>query len=118
MSANRRRWKNGKTWLWAHNVLPWLQGDELHRLRRSLEYFLLNNQIRKATRKHAWLRRGFRKALGAPIRWRIGRNRYSFPWELWVSRAVEKVVTRRSLLTGQKLSDVFRKCVEHTVSNS
>jgi len=89
----------------GHNVLPWLQGDELHRLRRSLEYFLLNNQIRKATRKHAWLRRGFRKALGMPIRWRIGRNRYSFPWELWVSRTVEKVVTRRSLLTGQKLSD-------------
>jgi anaerobic magnesium-protoporphyrin IX monomethyl ester cyclase len=89
----------------GHNVLPWLQGEELQRLRRSLEYFLLNNQIRKATRKHAWLRRGFRRALGVPIRWRIGRNRYSFPWELWVSRTVEKVVTRRSLLTGQKLSE-------------
>jgi len=89
----------------GRNVLPWLQGEELQRLRRSLEYFMLNNQIRKATRKHAWLRLGFRRALGVPIRWRIGRNRYSFPWELWVSRAVEKVVTRRSLLTGQKLSE-------------
>jgi radical SAM superfamily enzyme YgiQ (UPF0313 family) len=89
----------------GRNVLPWLQGEELNRLRRSLEYFLLNNQIRKATRKHAWLRRGFRRVLGVPIRWRIGRNRYSFPWELWVSRAVEKVVTRRSLLTGKKLSE-------------
>ena len=74
----------------GHNVLPWLQGEELKRLRRSLEYFLLNNQIRKATRKHAWLRRGFRRALGVPIRWRIGRNRYSFPWELWVSRQSKK----------------------------
>jgi hypothetical protein len=89
----------------GHNILPWLQGEELYRLRRSLEYFLLNNQIRKATRKHAWLRRGFRRALGVPIRWRISSNRYSFPWELWVSRAVEKVVTRRSLLTGKKLSE-------------
>jgi len=92
----------------GRNVLPWLQGEELNRLRRSLEYFLLNNQIRKATRKYAWLRRGFRRALGAPIRWRIGGNRYSFPWELWVSRAVEKAVTRRSLLTGQKLSERIR----------
>lgn len=85
------------------NVLPWLRGDELHRVQRSLEYFLLNNQIRKATKKAPWLRRGFRKVLGAPIRWRIGTNRYAFPWELWLSRAVEKVATRRSLLTGQVL---------------
>lgn len=89
----------------GRNILPWLQGEELNRLRRSLEYFLLNNQIRKATQKHAWLRRGFRRALGVPIRWRIGNNSYSFPWELWAARAVEKVVTRRSLLTGQKLSE-------------
>ncbi|MGA8272707.1 MAG: radical SAM protein [Candidatus Sulfotelmatobacter sp.] len=89
----------------GHNILPWLQGEELQRLRRSLEYFLLNNQIRKATQSKAWLRKRFRQILGAPIRWRIGKNRYSFPWELWVSRAAQRVVTRRSLLTGQKLSE-------------
>ncbi len=99
----------------GRNMLPWLQGEELRRLRRSLEYFLLNNQIRKATRKHAWLRRGFRRALGAPVRWRIGSNRYSFPWELWVSRTVERVVTRRSLLTGQKLSERIKKCADMEV---
>jgi anaerobic magnesium-protoporphyrin IX monomethyl ester cyclase len=86
------------------NVLPWLQGEELRRLRRSLEYFLLNNQIRKITKKIPWARRNVRRVLGAPIRWRIGNNRYSFPWELWVSRTLENVVTRRSLLTGQALS--------------
>jgi anaerobic magnesium-protoporphyrin IX monomethyl ester cyclase len=89
----------------GRNVLPWLQGEELRRLRRSLEYFLLNNQIRKATQNKAWLRERFRQALGAPIRWRIGKNRYSFPWELWVSRVAQRVVTRRSLLTGQKLAE-------------
>jgi anaerobic magnesium-protoporphyrin IX monomethyl ester cyclase len=89
----------------GHNVLPWLQGEDLYRLRRSLEYFLLNNQIRQVTKNSAWLRRGIRRALGAPIRWRIGSSRYSFPWELWVSRAAKKIVTRRSLLTGQKLSE-------------
>jgi radical SAM superfamily enzyme YgiQ (UPF0313 family) len=87
------------------NVLPWLRGEELGRVRRSLEYFLLNNQIRKATKKVPWLRRSFRRMLGAPIRWRIDRNRYSFPWELWLSRSVEKIVTRRSLLTGQALTE-------------
>ncbi|MGH9494681.1 MAG: B12-binding domain-containing radical SAM protein [Candidatus Sulfotelmatobacter sp.] len=87
------------------NVLPWLRGEELRRLQRSLEYFLLNNQIRKVTNKIPWARRGVRTLLGAPVRWRIGKSRYSFPWELWVSRTVEKVVTKRSLLTGQALAD-------------
>lgn len=86
------------------NVLPWLRGEELRKLRRSLEYFLLNNQIRKITKKIPWAKRGVRRILRAPVRWRIGKARYSFPWELWVSRTVEKVVTRRSLLTGQALA--------------
>ena len=85
------------------NVLPWLQGEDLRKLQRSLEYFLLNNQIRKMAKKYPWLRRNVRRMLGAPVRWRIGKNRYSFPWELFVARAVERVVTRRSLLTGQTL---------------
>jgi anaerobic magnesium-protoporphyrin IX monomethyl ester cyclase len=93
----------------GHNVLPWLQGEELRRLRRSLEYFLLNNQIRKATKSTPWLRKGVRRALGAPLRWRISKNRYSFPWELWVSRALERVTTRRSLLTGQQLSEKMQE---------
>jgi anaerobic magnesium-protoporphyrin IX monomethyl ester cyclase len=87
------------------NVLPWLRGEELRRLRRSLEYFLLNNQIRKVTKRIPWARRGVRRLLGAPVRWRIGKSRYSFPWELWLSRTVEKVVTRRSLLTGRALAE-------------
>jgi radical SAM superfamily enzyme YgiQ (UPF0313 family) len=86
------------------NSLPWLQGAELGRLRRMLQFFLLNNQIRKATKDRRLMRRGVRRMLGAPVRWRLRANRYSFPWELWVARSAEKVVARRSLLTGQALS--------------
>jgi len=86
------------------NVLPWLQGDGLRRLRRMLEFFLLNNQIRKATSDHPWLGRRFRRALGAPIRWRLRSSQFGFPWELWVAKTTERLVTRRSLLTGQPLS--------------
>jgi radical SAM superfamily enzyme YgiQ (UPF0313 family) len=93
----------------GHNVLPWLQGEELRRLRTSLEYFLLNNQLRKATKRAPWLRNGVRRALGAPLRWRISRNRYSFPWELWLARTMQRVTTRRSLLTGQKLSESMQE---------
>ena len=85
------------------NHLPWLQGEDLRRLRRMLEYFLLNNQIRQTTANMPWTQNGIRRALGAPLRWRLRNNQYAFPWELWVARATERLVTRRSLLTGQTL---------------
>jgi anaerobic magnesium-protoporphyrin IX monomethyl ester cyclase len=88
----------------GRNTLPWLQRKELDRLNRMLEYFLLNNQLRRATKDHPRLRTGIRRALGAPIRWRLRSNQYSFPWELWIGRKLEKVVKRRSLVTGQQLS--------------
>jgi radical SAM superfamily enzyme YgiQ (UPF0313 family) len=83
--------------------LPWLKGKELESLGRMLEFFLLNNQLRKATKNHPRLRDGVRRALGIPLRWRIRTKRYSFPWELWVGRKIERIVARRSLVTGQPL---------------
>ena len=87
----------------GRNTLPWLQGEELKKLWQMLEFFLLNNQLRKATKDHPRLRTGLRRALGAPLRWRLKTNKYFFPWELWVGRRLEKIVTRRSLVTGQPL---------------
>ena len=87
----------------GRNTLPWLQGKELERLDRMLEFFVLNNQLRKATKNHPRLRTGLRRVLGAPLRWRLRSNKYFFPWELWVGRKLEKIVTRRSLVTGQPL---------------
>ncbi len=93
---------------WAHvdlgsNHLPWLQGRELDRLKRMLEFFLLHNQIRKTAAGLPWIRRRLRSALGARLRWRLRRNEFGVPWELWLARATERLVTRRSLLTGQTL---------------
>ena len=85
------------------NHLPWLQGGELARLKRVLEFFLLHNQIRKATAGIPWIGRRLRRVLGTPVRWRLRSNKYAIPWELWVARGTERLVTRRSLLTGQSL---------------
>lgn len=86
------------------NILPWLQGKELERLQRMLEYFLLNSQIHHSRNKSfPLLRRGVRRIVQAPIRWRLRRSRYAFPWELWLARSTERLVLRRSLVTGQEL---------------
>jgi anaerobic magnesium-protoporphyrin IX monomethyl ester cyclase len=88
----------------GNNLLPWLQGEDLNRLRRMLEYFLLNNQMRRIQAGAPRLGRGFRRALGVPLRWRLRNNHYAFPWELWLARTTERLVTRRSLVTGRVLS--------------
>jgi anaerobic magnesium-protoporphyrin IX monomethyl ester cyclase len=86
------------------NVLPWLQGKELERLQRMLEYFLLNSQIHHSRSKSfPLLRRGVRRIVQAPIRWRLRQSHYAFPWELWLARSTERLVMRRSLVTGQEL---------------
>jgi anaerobic magnesium-protoporphyrin IX monomethyl ester cyclase len=85
------------------NLLPWLQGRELARLQRSLDYFLLSSEIYRNNGNHPLLRRSVRRIVRAPVRWRVRSNRYFFPWELWLARSTEKVAERRSLVTGQEL---------------
>ncbi len=93
----------------GRNILPWLHGEELKRLRVMLQFFLLNNQIRKATKGVPALRRGFRRMLGAPLRWRMRRNFFRVPLELAVARVAERIAMRRSLITGVPLSETMEE---------
>ena len=91
------------------NVLPWLRAVKncagcVEALNTSCSTTRFEKQRQRSPGRGECVRR----LLGAPVRWRIGKSRYSFPWELWVSRTVEKVVTRRSLLTGQPLCRAHR----------
>jgi radical SAM superfamily enzyme YgiQ (UPF0313 family) len=98
--------KNLREWMdmpLGANMLPWLKGRELARLERMLNYFLLNNQIHRHKKTPSILRRAVRFLVQTPIRWRLRSSRYSFPWELWLSNLSERIILRRSLVTGQEL---------------
>ncbi len=84
------------------NLLPWLRGRELARLDRMLEYFLLLNQVRHKSGAGN-LQKHIGRLISRPIRWRLDSCHFSFPWEIWLSRVSEYLVTRRSLVTGQPL---------------
>ncbi len=86
------------------NVLPWLTGRELDRMRRMLHYFLLNNQISNPKRKVSGAVRKLRRIVSKPLAWRIRNNKYSVPLELWLANWTSKVTARRSLFSGQELS--------------
>jgi hypothetical protein len=93
------------------NLLPWLQGSEYQRTKRMLSYFVLNHQLVKRRRRLPPLRRLMSKLVAAPLRWRLRHKYYRFPLELWMMRLRNRLVLRRSLLTGQSLGhDLERIC--------
>ncbi|HEY3930543.1 MAG TPA: radical SAM protein [Candidatus Koribacter sp.] len=85
------------------NVLPWLQGRDLARLQRMLSFFLLNSDLRKSKSKWTLGARAVRRIVRDPVRWRIRKSKFSFPWELWLARTTGGWTERRSLVTGERL---------------
>ncbi|HWE51874.1 MAG TPA: radical SAM protein [Bryobacteraceae bacterium] len=88
------------------NALPWLSGRPYETLQRGISYFLLNNQLTKARRKSKspafrWLAGLMR----GPLHWRLRTHSFGWPVELWLSMAKQWLVVKRSLLTGQALSN-------------
>jgi hypothetical protein len=84
------------------NLLPWLKGRELVRLERMLAYFLLLNQTRRS--RTSFMQKLTSCLVQTPIRWRLDSSFFSFPWEIWLAQLSERIVRRRSLVTGQALS--------------
>lgn len=86
-------------------MLPWLQGGNLARFNRMLDYFLVEGEMIRANRKSKipFLKALIGAILGKPVRWRIDHGKYSFPWELWLANVADNLVRRRSLIDGREL---------------
>lgn len=85
--------------------LPWLRGKPFGRLRRDIEYFLLANELNKASwRTRSAVARRMLRLLRRPLHWRLRHYFFALPWELGLSMARKWLTVRRSLLTGQPLS--------------
>lgn len=85
------------------NVLPWLRGTELRRLERMLNYFMINNTIRKTMQRTTIAGRYLNALLSVPMNWRLRSRVFFFPWEVWLARATDRLVSKRSLITGVPL---------------
>jgi hypothetical protein len=76
--------------------LPWLEGGTNERLEREIEYFVLGAQAAKR-------KRGLAEILRLVIDWRMQKNCFAWPVELWIAHRRRNLVMRRSLLTGRPL---------------
>jgi len=96
----------------GQSSLPWLLGSSFRRLQRSVRYFLLDNEINRIRRKsHSALWRWLLQAVRKPLHWRLRHAFFHMPLELWISLAKQRLVVRRSLLTGQPLATELSKAV-------
>ncbi|MGA2181418.1 MAG: radical SAM protein [Bryobacteraceae bacterium] len=94
----------------GQSSLPWLQGTSFARLQRSVRYFLLDNQLNRMRRDCRWsVLRWLLRALRKPLHWRLRHAFFELPLELWISMANQRLVVRRSLLTGQALTTELAK---------
>jgi radical SAM superfamily enzyme YgiQ (UPF0313 family) len=92
------------------NNLPWLRGKSFDILQRSISYLLLNNEINKAHRKsRSVAMQSALSLLCKPLHWRLRNHFFGCPVELKVSMARRWMVMRRSLLTGQPLSQTLSR---------
>jgi len=87
----------------GHHPLPWLNGAEYRKVRRTIAFFILNNAIAKAGRSHNLppARRSLLYALRRPLRWRLKHGFFGWPVELWLGKRASSPL---SLLTGQVLN--------------
>jgi radical SAM superfamily enzyme YgiQ (UPF0313 family) len=84
--------------------LPWLSAEDSAGLTRSMSYFMLSNQLTKASSGMAsGLGKQVIRLLQKPLHWRLKHNIFSMPVELWLSMAKHWLIVRRSLLTGTPL---------------
>lgn len=89
----------------GRSSLPWLQGKSFARLQRSVRYFLLDNQINRIRRKsRSRTLRALLWVARKPLHWRLRHAFFELPVELWIAIAKQRLVVRRSLITGQPLS--------------
>jgi anaerobic magnesium-protoporphyrin IX monomethyl ester cyclase len=90
--------------------LPWLKGKQYETLQRSISYFLLDNQINKSRRKsESRAVQSLLKLMRKPLHWRLRHSAFECPLELWLSMVRQWLTVRRSLLTGQALSQELAK---------
>jgi anaerobic magnesium-protoporphyrin IX monomethyl ester cyclase len=94
----------------GQSSLRWLQGKSFARLQRSVRYFLLDNQINRMRRNcRSRMLRPILRAMRKPLHWRLRHAFFEAPVELWISMANQRLVVRRSLITGQALTTELAK---------
>jgi anaerobic magnesium-protoporphyrin IX monomethyl ester cyclase len=90
----------------ASNNLPWIGGKSLQTLERSIRYFLLHNQFSRAERHSRFkLLKTLVHLARKPLQWRLRNSFFRWPFELWLATAKQRLVVRRSLITGQPLTN-------------
>jgi anaerobic magnesium-protoporphyrin IX monomethyl ester cyclase len=75
-----------------YTVLPWLQGKEHRRVQRMRDYLRIAFDRAPIATGPGRLAKAVQHMTAYPARWRLDRDYYDFPIELWVNRKLKNIV--------------------------
>jgi radical SAM superfamily enzyme YgiQ (UPF0313 family) len=76
-----------------YTVLPWLRGKEHRRVQRMRDYFRIAfDRAPIAANGPGRIAKTIQHLTAYPARWRLDRDYYDFPLELWVNRKLKNIV--------------------------
>jgi hypothetical protein len=86
--------------------LPWLDGPEHKRLQITRDYLRIAfDRIPIAADKRGRVTRLAQKCISFPARWRLDRDNYSFPVELWLNNKLKKYAAMKPAVDAKRLAN-------------
>jgi hypothetical protein len=89
-----------------YTKLPWLKGAEHNRLQVTRDYLRIAfDRIPIATDKRGPITRLAQKSISFPARWRLDRDIYKFPVELWLNNKLKKYTAMKPAVDAKRLAN-------------
>jgi radical SAM superfamily enzyme YgiQ (UPF0313 family) len=89
-----------------YTKLPWLDGAEHDRLQTMRDYLRIAfDRIPIAADKRGPIMRLAQKSISFPARWRLDRDIYKFPVELWVNNKLKKYTAMKPAVDAKRLAN-------------
>lgn len=95
-----------------YTTLPWLEGREHARVQTMRDYLRIAFDRKPiASDRRSPLVRGVHRAISLPARWRLKRDAYAFPFELWLKRVSNRLPSKpKPVVDAQQLESEPAAC--------
>ena len=95
-----------------YTTLPWLKGREHRRVQTMRDYLRVAFDRKPiASDRRSSLVRGLHRAISLPARWRLKRDVYAIPFELWLKNALQRLpATPKPVVDAQRLESEPAAC--------
>jgi radical SAM superfamily enzyme YgiQ (UPF0313 family) len=87
-----------------YTQLPWMKGKDHHRLQVMRDYLRIAFDRRPISAdRRGPITRAIQKSLSIPARWRLDREAFAFPAELWINDRIKRHIASKPAVDAKRL---------------